>query len=362
MELSPAANAELGRCVASAGDVNGDGYDDVIVASHVRAYDYLGSQSGLEDDPVSTEYFFPGFFDDQVVSVAAAGDVDGDGFGDVLVGQSYFDTSTGRALLYAGSALGPEQDPAWSAVGALDVAQFGYSVASAGDFDGDGFSDVVIGAPFHESDSDLGSNEGWVFLYLGSALGLEASASWTAESNHDSAGMGISVAGIPDVSGDGLSDLLFGAYEYDSGPQDQGAAFVYTSCDAPGASYCTANTNSTGDRASISAWCSASSSEAELQLVVRPVPDQFGVFFHGAHQAQLSFGNGWLCITDQIVRGAPVLAAGQQASYRYDGSDARHDLSGWIGSTRHFQFWFRDAMGGGALFSTSDAVSIVIDP
>ncbi len=129
-----------------------------------------------------------------------------------------------------------------------------------------------------------------------------------------------------------------------------------------GTKYCTANANSTGAPADLSASGSASSGAGDLALESSPVPNQNGIFFHGANPTQQPFGNGFLCASGNIVRGAVITGAGNLASYVYDNSDAKHSLAGHVGLTRHFQYWFRDPMGGGALFNTSNALSIAILP
>jgi hypothetical protein len=95
---------------------------------------------------------------------------------------------------------------------------------------------------------------------------------------------------------------------------------------------------------------------------VGPVPNQFGVFFHGSSQAQIPFGNGFLCATGGITRGAVVSATANAAQYVYDNSDAKHSVVAFVSTTRNFQYWFRDPMGGGALFNTSNALAIAILP
>ncbi len=129
-----------------------------------------------------------------------------------------------------------------------------------------------------------------------------------------------------------------------------------------GTKYCTANANSTGSPADLSAAGSASSGADHLVLTSMPVPNQSGIFFHGTNQAQIAFGNGLLCTTGGIARGAIVMSVGNVATYTYDNSDARHGLSAFIGSTRNFQHWFRDPAGGGAFFNTSNAMSIAVAP
>jgi hypothetical protein len=225
----------LGVSVASAGDVNGDGYSDVVVgASHYdngeadegRAFLYLGSAIGLTPFPLwTTEGNQAGAAFGW--SVASAGDVNGDGYSDVVVGASEFDngeTNEGRGFLFLGSALGLSFIPAWTAEGNQVSASFGVSVASAGDVNGDGYSDVIVGA---EAASNGESFEGRAFFYAGGPSGLSATPAWTAESNQASASFGISVASAGDVNGDGYSDVVVGAYRFDNGETNEGKAFLY---------------------------------------------------------------------------------------------------------------------------------------
>jgi len=229
-------NARFGAAVASAGDVNGDGYDDVVIGAHGfdngqtdegRAFLYLGSALGLAAEPAwiaesDSENAQFGY------SVSTAGDVNGDGFSDVIVGAHFYgspSTSEGRAYLYLGSSSGLSQSPAWIGQGGQATAIFGDSVSTAGDVNGDEYSDVVIGAPLF---SNLETEEGRAFLYLGSASGLESIHAWIAESNQENARFGygaVSTAG--DVNGDGYSDVIVGAYGYDNGHSEEGRAFLY---------------------------------------------------------------------------------------------------------------------------------------
>ncbi len=232
---SDQANAEFGYSVATAGDVNGDRFSDVIVgARHFdngqtnegRAFVYHGSAGGLslvpnwtaESDQAFARFGF---------SVATAGDVDDDGFSDVIVGARLFDngqTDEGGAFVYHGSAGGLSLVPNWTAESDQASAEFGFSVATAGDVNGDGFSDVIVGAYLFDNGQ---TNEGRAFAYHGSAEGLSLVADWTAESNQADADFGISVATAGDVNGDGFSDVIVGAMQFDNDLTDQGRAFVY---------------------------------------------------------------------------------------------------------------------------------------
>ncbi|MBU0674245.1 MAG: FG-GAP repeat protein [Proteobacteria bacterium] len=230
------AGASYGVSVAGVGDVNGDGYRDVMVSA--TGYDsgsltdagkvflFLGSATGLaaspdwtaEGDKASAQFGS---------SVAAAGDVNGDGYGDVIIGAFRYGLvygGEGKVFLYLGSATGLSATPAWTAEGDQEGDAFGYSVASAGDVNGDGYSDVIIGALWDTNTQDM---EGRAFLYLGSATGLAASPSWTAESNQVIAHFGNAVAGAGDVNGDGFDDVIVGSSYYDNGQSNEGRAFLY---------------------------------------------------------------------------------------------------------------------------------------
>jgi SdrD B-like protein/FG-GAP repeat protein/VCBS repeat protein len=230
------AGAYVGIAVSTAGDVNGDGYADVVVGAYGysnpetnegRAYIFPGSASG----PV------PGWSVESNSAngtlggaVATAGDVNGDGYADILVGAPYYDgaaTDQGAAYLYLGSASGPPLFPGWSVESDQTNAALGWSVASAGDVNGDGFADVIVGAPGYDNGQ---TNEGRAYVYLGGASGLAASPAWTAEGNENGDGFGISVASAGDVNRDGYSDVIVGAagYDVDDGSvTGAGRAIVY---------------------------------------------------------------------------------------------------------------------------------------
>jgi hypothetical protein len=229
------ANDLFGYSVAGAGDVNGDGYDDVIVGALQYdgaaqngggAFVYHGSGSGLSsarDWPAAGNqgYAWLGF------SVAGAGDVNGDGFADVIVGEPLFDVAAeneGRVYVYHGSASGLGPSPDWTANGNAAEGRFGKSVATAGDVNGDGFADVIVGADGY--DDEL-VNQGRVYVYRGSGAGLAPTAAWFAEGDQEYGQLGISVATAGDVDGDGFADVIAGARRYDNPEIDEGRAFLY---------------------------------------------------------------------------------------------------------------------------------------
>jgi hypothetical protein len=160
-------------------------------------------------------------------SVGTAGDVNGDGYSDVIVGAPFYDngeTYEGRAYVYHGSASGLSGTAAWTAESNQGSAFFGFSVGTAGDVNGDGYSDVIVGAYLYDNGE---TDEGRAYVYHGSASGLSGTAAWTAESNQANAYFGYSVGTAGDVNGDGYSDVIVGAYYYDNGETDEGRAYVY---------------------------------------------------------------------------------------------------------------------------------------
>jgi hypothetical protein len=152
--------------------------------------------------------------------------VNGDGYGDVVVGAQQYDhgsVNEGRAYLYQGSATGLDMSATWRAESNNFAGYFGGSVSGAGDVNGDGYGDVAVGASSYTNGE---ISEGRAYVYLGSAFGLEATAAWTEESNQANAAFGaVSTAG--DVDADGYDDIIVGASQYRFAPGILGGAFLY---------------------------------------------------------------------------------------------------------------------------------------
>jgi hypothetical protein len=140
-------------------------------------------------------------------------------------------TDEGAAFVYIGSATGLNTVPAWIAEGNQDEAGFGCSVATAGDVNGDGYSDVIVGALQYHNGQEL---EGAAFVFTGSASGLSTTPAWMAEGDQEGAWFGYSVATAGDVNGDGYSDVIASAIYYSNPEIDEGAAFVYYGGGGPG--------------------------------------------------------------------------------------------------------------------------------
>ncbi len=202
----------FGNSVSGAGDVNGDGYSDVIVGAYGyssstgRAYVFFGGASmnntadiTLTGEASGIQFGF---------SVSNAGDVNGDGYSDIITGANVFSTFTGKVYIFFGG-LSMDNIPDASITGEASGNQFGYSVSDAGDVNGDGFSDVIAGA------WGYGTNTGRAYLYDYFMKGIIIpEITMTGEATNNNFGTSVSTAG--DVNGDGYSDVIVGAYDYSS--------------------------------------------------------------------------------------------------------------------------------------------------
>jgi putative metal-binding protein/FG-GAP repeat protein/VCBS repeat protein/thrombospondin type 3 repeat protein len=193
----------------SAGNVNGDRFSDLVIGAPgaSRAFVYGGGPAGVDINRRDIVGTSPGSFG---VSVAAA-DVNHDGFAEVVIG----DAQNGRAYLYLGSSSGIATTATWIGQSGQAGDLFGASVASAGDFDHDGFADVLVGAPSYSNDH---THEGRVFVFRGTPSGLETNPAFIADlTDQNEARFGSSVSGAGDFNGDGLDDIVVGSPGFDTG-------------------------------------------------------------------------------------------------------------------------------------------------
>jgi len=234
-----------GRRVAFGGDINGDGMDDLLVGASGADAD-----SGLKFDVGKAYVLFGPVTADGNLSSAdlimtgvnnsdwagdglfTAGDTDGDGYDDLLVGAHQADSGgldSGTVFLVMGPASGGSMqlDSATTAfLGDAPADYLGYAVGGGGDMNGDGYDDVLIGA--YGADSS-GASSGTVYVIHGpvSAGRIDAADAGYAldgESASDYAGSSVALTG--DTDGDGYDDFLVGAYGDDDGGSAAGAAYL----------------------------------------------------------------------------------------------------------------------------------------
>ena len=232
------ATAHLGISVAAAGDVNGDGFGDVVVGASQwangqvaegRVYVYLGTAAG----PATTAAWMQESNNTSAwmgEHVASAGDVDGDGYSDVVAGGQYYGTNgslanEGRVWVWLGSATGLATTAVFSKLGGLTNRRFGSDVAGLGDVNGDGYGDVAIGVAGF--DNGTATDAGRVEVYLGSAGALDTTADWTLTGTQASAYLGAEVARVGDVNGDGRADLGLSEPNWDGTVTDEGRVRIY---------------------------------------------------------------------------------------------------------------------------------------
>ncbi|PLX39346.1 MAG: hypothetical protein C0606_02125 [Hyphomicrobiales bacterium] len=217
----------LGISVAGAGDVNGDGYADIIIGipgDDTNGEDTGAAQviSGATGETLFTVHEY-GYYPEFGSAVAGAGDVDGDGYDDVIVGAysaDYTGDESGMAKVFSGAT----GEILYTFYGyeawddSYSGSHLGYSVAGAGDVDADGHADLIIGAPWY---SDRWYNAGLVQVISGATGDAIYELSGDA---YD--GIGQSVAELGDVNGDGVTDLIAGAPGDDSNGSGSGSVFV----------------------------------------------------------------------------------------------------------------------------------------
>ena len=257
-----AASDASGYSVASAGDVNGDGFADLIVGAYGNApggvtrtgaaYVVFGKASGFASNidlsglNGTNGFKLSGVSSNDLAghSVASAGDVNGDGYSDLIIGAFGADpngASSGSSYVVFGKANGFASAIDLSAlngatgfrldgVAANDYS--GFSVASAGDVNGDGFDDVIVGAKFADPHGNLsgasyvvfGKANGFASAINLSSLDGNTGFSISGEAASDFSGSSVSSAG--DVNGDGFADLMIGADGADANGNGSGASYV----------------------------------------------------------------------------------------------------------------------------------------
>lgn len=207
----------FGALVRRMGDLNGDGYEDVAVSASGQSsvgkiYIYFGSATGLNTTPAATlsgsEMY--GYYGNRMIT----GDVDGDGLYDLIVSTVVSGSDPARITIYKGTANGIDTTPieTLGQVAGSSSDLFGDNMLLPGDIDGDGYPDLVVGSPYYNGGS---GNSGMMTIFYGSASGFLASGriqTVTAHSTDWSFFGGNLASG--DFDNDGYADVVVGTSVY----------------------------------------------------------------------------------------------------------------------------------------------------
>ncbi|MBL4672468.1 MAG: FG-GAP repeat protein, partial [Arenicella sp.] len=199
---------EFGRSIDGVGDINADGIPDFIVGAPFDDNNGISS-SGSVKLISGIDWSILHMFDGDAAndpfgsSVSNAGDVDGDGTNDIIVGfpgSDYNGDNSGGARVFSGATMGV----LYTFYGASEGDSFGRSVSSAGDVNNDGFDDLIIGAT---GDDHNGYDFGSATIFSGS----DGSKLYTFYGSQEDSGFGHSVGSLGDLNGNGGSEVVVGA-------------------------------------------------------------------------------------------------------------------------------------------------------
>lgn len=256
----------FGFSVSSAGDVNGDGFDDVIVGAYRgdpdgdesagETYVIFGKSAGfnssldLERLDGLNGFRLEGIDRGDVSgkSVSSAGDVNGDGFDDLIIGALYADRGPGESYVVFGksapfdSVFDLDRLDGSNGFRLVGIDQLnssgnpnrsGRSVSGAGDVNGDGFDDVIVGALYEAPNDDIDAGESYVVFGKSGRFNstidlgtLDGATGFRLDGIDPNDRSGRSVSGAGDVNGDGFGDLIIGASGGGPGGNRAGESYV----------------------------------------------------------------------------------------------------------------------------------------
>jgi hypothetical protein len=386
-------SALFGYSIALAGDCNGDGYPDLVVGSpyenHAGVRGSARLYSGFNGALLWVAYG-QAVDDNFGVAVASAGDIDQDGYADVIVGANQ---STNGGLGYATVISGHTGLPIFTVTGDVLDDRFGSAVAGGGDLNGDGWPDFLVAAPLDGTGGNLGlvrcfsGVDGSVLYslraggFFGTSLAVigdvnaDGAADFIVGAPNDAGGRAIvfsgrtghtlyrlagssttelfggSVASAGDVDSDEVPDVLVGARNGSLFGSGIGYARVFSGFDSPPRGYCTAKVNSLGCTPTIShygvpTYSGDDSFRIEAHQVLNDVP---GMLVFGSGAAATPLFGGTVCVDGTLIRTAVQSSGGSSngadcsGQFRFPVSQASMLANGWLAGTKVYaQCWSRD--------------------
>jgi len=235
------AGDRFGHAVTGAGDINGDGWLDFAVgAPFATSGEGKGAIYIFNGRPnianIVADQIIPGTMGKSYfgLSIRLAGDVNNDGFSDLIISTPEDDTppnlKAGKVELFLGTEQGIGTTPKLVMQGESDEALMGYTISFLGDINRDGYDDVAIGAPSHSSDGK--AERGKFYVFLGDKNGFRKSASVVEVGDNAGDHLSMGLAGAGDIDGDGFKDLMVGAPGADTvGGIDSGELHIFRGSD-----------------------------------------------------------------------------------------------------------------------------------
>lgn len=366
--LGDQSGDRFGWSVASAGDVDANGSEEIIVGapSHGSSSSRPGYARVLSISTGTTLRNFLGLQGGDLLgwSVDGVGDIDQDFQSEVIIGAP------------GNSATGLNSGSAWVfdvQTGAIHHAldgmqggdELGFSVTGLEDLDGDAIPDFAVGSQYEFVGT---KRRGAVHVQSG-ATGIELHH---IQGKHDLDRFGSSVAGAGDANGDGFGDLIIGSRLEDPGGPNAGTARVYSGhdCRSP-RSYCKGKANSLGCIPSTFSLGTATASGLDdfRVLAEDTLNQRIGGLFWGRDKRSLPFSGGTLCVQNPLTRSGPLTSGGSLGTTDCSGRlsfEFSHaycaQMGIQVGDKIYCQFWSRDPGAAVAPISLSNGLAFTLCP